>query len=49
MHLTNVLVARAPAEDDEYYWLAKAVRAPWRTPEDATIGLDDGLVPAGTW
>lgn len=40
---TNVLVARAPAEDDEDYWLAKAVCAPWRTPEDATIGLDEGL------
>ena len=49
MHLTNVLVARAPADDDEDYWLAKAVRAPWRTPTDGTIGLDDGIVPAGTW
>ena len=44
---TNILIARAPPDSDEQYWLARAMRDPFQTSEDSTIG--DDVIDKGTW
>lgn len=44
--LINVLIAR---QNDEAYWVVKALRAPNQTTADQTLGLGAAMLPKSTW